>query len=115
MCNTKISNLLKIFLSFEMDLYVQPSFGPLRKNVKYLCKANEEMGKQIDNTENIINKLLTDCLSSSSCFRSQSASERTIVSCGSEVEERPPRLGEGRAEERGVKGITVSSSILRSY
>lgn len=26
-----------------------------------------------------------------------------------------PRLGEGRAEERGVRGATVSSSILRSW
>lgn len=37
-----------------------------------------------------------------------------MVSWGSEVEETPPRLGEGRAEERGVRGATVSSSILRS-
>lgn len=54
------------------------------------------------------------CLSNNSCLRSQSASDRTIVFCGSEAEERPPRLGEGRAEERGVRGITVSSRILRS-
>lgn len=62
----------------------------------------------------IINQSFTDCLSSSSCLRSQSASERTIVSWGSKVEESSPRLGEGRAEERGVRGVTVSSSILRS-
>lgn len=37
-----------------------------------------------------------------------------MVSWGSEVEDSSPRLGEGRAEERGARGVTVSSSILRS-
>lgn len=67
------------------------------------------------NKLSIINQPLTDCLSSSSCLRSQSARERTMVSCGSGVEVSSPRLGEGRAEERGVRGATVSSSILRSW
>lgn len=63
----------------------------------------------------MINALFTDCLSSSSCLRSQSARERTIVSWGSVGrEESSSRLGEGRAEERGVRGVTVSSSIRRS-
>lgn len=57
---------------------------------------------------------LTDCLSSSSCLRSQSASERTMVSCGSGVEVISPLLGDDTAEERGVRGVTVCSSIRRS-
>ena len=60
------------------------------------------------------NQPFTDCLSRNSCLRSQSARERTMESWGSEEEEAFPRLGEGRAEERGVRGVTVSSSILRS-
>lgn len=35
------------------------------------------------------------------------------MSWGSDVES-SPLLGDGRAEERGVSGVTVSSNILRS-
>lgn len=60
------------------------------------------------------NQPFTDCLSSSSCLRSQSASERTMVSWGSEEEEASPWLVV-TPEERGVRGIRVSSSILCSW
>lgn len=59
-------------------------------------------------------KPFTDCLSSSSCLRSQSASERTMVSWGSEEEEASPLLEVVTSKERGVRGIKVSSSILCS-
>lgn len=61
------------------------------------------------------NQPFTSCLSSSSCLRSQSASERTMVSWGSEEEEASPLLEVGTPEERGVSGIRLSSSILRSW
>lgn len=60
------------------------------------------------------NQPFTDCLSSRSCLRSQSASERTMVSWGSEEEEASPLLEVITPEERGVRGIKVSASILRS-
>lgn len=60
------------------------------------------------------NQPFTNCLSSSSCLRSQSASERTMVSWGPDEEEASPLMGVVTPEERGVSGIRVSSSILRS-
>lgn len=60
------------------------------------------------------NQQFTNCLSSSSCLCSQSASERTMVSWHSEEEEASPLLEVVAPEERGVSGIRVSSSILRS-
>lgn len=60
------------------------------------------------------NQPFTDCLSSRSCLRSQSASERTMVSWGSEEDEASPPLEVVTPEERGVRGIKVSARILRS-
>lgn len=60
------------------------------------------------------NQQFTNCLSNSSCLCSQSASERTMVSWHSEEEEASPLLEVVTPEERGVSGIRVSSSILRS-
>lgn len=58
--------------------------------------------------------VLLICLSSSSCLRSQSASERTMVSWGSDEEEASPLLEVVTPEELEVNGLSVSSSILCS-
>lgn len=60
------------------------------------------------------NQPFTNGFSSSSCLRSQSASERTMASWGSDEEEASPLLEVVPPKERGVSGIRVSSSILCS-
>lgn len=62
--------------------------------------------------------LVCACFSSISCFLSQSANERTMVSCGAEGCVRDgasvPQLV-GNTEVWGVSGVTVSSKIRLSY
>lgn len=83
-------------------------------------KHTQEISHQNNNqqtetcTSETVKQPFTDCFSSISCLCSWLATERTMVFWGSEVEETSPRLGDGRDEECGVRGITVSCSILRS-
>ena len=64
---------------------------------------------------NLMSTCSNQPFTSSSCLRSQSASERTMVSWGVDEEEASPLLVVVTPEERGVSGIRVSSSILRSF